>query len=869
MEEAGVKLIVAGLQKFMGDMKSASSEVASFGNYNTILGTIFNSLGNTIDNFIGFSLRSLEHALGELLADAIEFVIKKLQELATEVIEAGNEFQTLEIRLQGLNYAEAIESGMDYTAAMDQAVEVTKEQLQWIRQLAVLTPFDATDIANVFTLARSYGFSAEEAQKLTVAVTNFTSGMGLSNVEVERIVTNLGQMVQQGKITSTEVRDLARGAFVPVADVLERVRIALEKAGTAGVDFTDKVAGLRTKVQDYETQLAIAVQRQSEFTETTAESTRMANQATIDKLTKQISDTNMELQTYNLLMDGSGTITKEMFEKIRREGIPAQFFIDSFIEMTGERFPDAAERMAKAFLPAIANLKDLVKSFFGANVIKTILDTLGEKISSFTSKFGEMSEAGPIFTELGERLEGATIRIGETIAEIIAEIFKLGPSADEMAEMFVGGIEKIAEWLDTNKADIITWAQNAITWIKEKVIPAVQELLKWLFGAPGGEGSEPTQGAIGKFFTWLTEEFIPRVQETANWFQDVLLPAIGSMEPLFAALIPLGEALFDVLLAMFGAEDGKKFADFIKEDLVPAIEDLTGWIRENKDMIAKLLKAYLALELIWVVISWIGAFIMKLIAMGVFIVQAIGIIGWLGLMFQTLRATVGSAIQSIWNGFEFLKRKLNEWKEMWRKFLGDVESAVKNRDWGALGKAIIDGLWNSVKWNFDLFTGYWKTVWENIVRTVKNILGIASPSAVFYDIGVAIMQGAANGVMAGASMLINAAVEAAIAAYEAVLAALGIGSPSKLFMQVGKYSMQGFAEGVMETSQSTAAVMRAAMKQVVASAASAPAQAYASASTTVQNTNTNNNYFNMNINSSASTEPIIQDYEMMQSLVGA
>lgn len=66
--------------------------------------------------------------------------------------------------------------------------------------------------------------------------------------------------------------------------------------------------------------------------------------------------------------------------------------------------------------------------------------------------------------------------------------------------------------------------------------------------------------------------------------------------------------------------------------------------------------------------------------------------------------------------------------------------------------------------------------------------------------GMAMMQGVAQGIKEGRSLVITAAVEVAVAAFEAAKAQLAISSPSKKFKMIGDYCVQGFAEGLKDAS---------------------------------------------------------------------
>jgi len=236
MEEVGVEAIVKGLSAFLGDMGKINSSLQGVRGEGTLLQRAFGAVTDGILSFGEHVARVAEVALGVLLRDAIRAAVDFVKELISVTIDAGNEFQVLELRLQRLNFNTLVESGIDYNDATRQSIDLTKEQLKWLQLLAAQSPYDATDVANVFTLARSYGFAGDAAQHLTQDILDFSSGMGLSNVEVKRIIINFGQMVQQGKVTQRELNDLARGAFVPVNDVL---KIMSEQTGVAIEDMDD------------------------------------------------------------------------------------------------------------------------------------------------------------------------------------------------------------------------------------------------------------------------------------------------------------------------------------------------------------------------------------------------------------------------------------------------------------------------------------------------------------------------------------------------------------------------------------------------------------------------------------------------------
>ncbi len=237
MEEIGVQAVVKGLTSFLSDLGKIKSGLTGLQNAlpkGNLFTDIFAGGANALKSLGREVLNVAEYALGHILADAVQWVTQKISELAQATVESGSQFQLMELRLNRLNLNTLIQQTGDFTTAQKLAKEATQDQLQWVLKLAATTPYDAQDIANVYTLARSYGFVGEQAKGLTKDISDFAAGMGLGNTEIERIIVNFGQMVQQGKVTQREMNDLARGAFVPVNDVLKRMQ---ENVGLTDKEF--------------------------------------------------------------------------------------------------------------------------------------------------------------------------------------------------------------------------------------------------------------------------------------------------------------------------------------------------------------------------------------------------------------------------------------------------------------------------------------------------------------------------------------------------------------------------------------------------------------------------------------------------------
>lgn len=759
MQKVGVEAIVAGLGSFLGDMKKVDKSIKDLIPGSNLLSRAFEGVGSVVQWLTGSVFRVLEYTLGNLLASAIQSVVGWLRDLVTGAMDSADEFAKLQLRLERLNFNSLTESGEEYTDIMAEAVRLTKEQIAWATRLAASTPFDAKDVTNVYTLARGYEFTADEAKSLTEAVIDFTSGMGLSATEMERVIINFGQMRQQGKLNGQDLKDLARGAFVPVNRVLE---ITAQKLG----------------------------------------------------------------------------MTTEEFNKLRSRGAlsadAVNVFRESFEELVGVRFEGAAEKMGSVFSVAKENIEGLIRDLIGMNVVMPVLNILGERMQAITEAIASSDERW-------NSLTASMSRIGEAVAGIITDLMGIAPSAEGIADALLTGLDKIADWLEEHRDDIVAWAQKSAKWVGEELLPKITELWGILFGSEG----EP--GAIQKFGDWaqntlfpfLQQQILPVLQDISDLIfgaeedsdlatsineingtplQNVLY-IIMSLKPLLEPLKELFGAIGDVIITAFGGEEPESFAEFVTNTLVPAIQDLTKFIDENKEGLANLIKVLLLMSILGTVAAWVVSLTIKILAF----LAAVGgaviitpIILAVVAVFNILKNNITTVVNIILLLIEHLKNRFTDWKNNWTQTINDVVTAFKNKDWAGIGKAIIDGLIRGVQ--------------SDVSRLMSLVSGIAT-------------------------QVINN-----------FRANLRIKSPSAIFEDIGEKTIQGFAEGITNAIGLAKRAMSQVTGATLSIGAMAPARlAGAMAPGTVSNNTTNN--LTLNMQSSAPTENIIADFEMMRSMV--
>lgn len=735
MEEVGVTAVVKGLTSFLSDLGKMDRGLKGLAPSGNLITSIFSTFGDVLSNVGREVLNIAEFALGQLLANAITFVVQKLQELIGATIQAGAEFQTMQLRLNRLNFNSIVQSGADYVDVMEAAKSATQEQLKWIQRLAVQTPYDAQDIANVFTLARSYGFADNEARGLTQDISDFAAGMGLGNVEIERIIVNFGQMVQQGKVTQREMNDLARGAFVPVNDILKQMGQNVSQLSKVELAALAKATGISA-----------------------------------DALKHLGDDTQA---------------ARDTMTEFRKKQESVNFFMQAFSDLVKNRFQGAAQDMARTFQGATANAQDFVKSLIGFGVVKPILDKIGGSLADLINSLTT--------TANWDALTTAAQKLGDSLSNVMGDILGLLPSADNLAQKIISGISGLSSWIDAHRGDIVGFFKGIGMTIQTRVVPFIlkivdsfntirdwvtknSKLISSFFGTLGeivrkvfsdlGGGNIKISGGLQGFLDAITGFMNYVIQN-----KDAIIPWVEGFIKLFAIIQVVGFvfgvlmsiliAIFSPILAIIGIVIGVigvfnilgpiivAVATFIVTVLLPAILIAIVVFLAIIGVIAAVVIAFdlfrQAVEFVRGVVEVFGPAVLA-----IFNALKEGVI----LAFETMALNIILKIIGIVNTV--------------REKVEIIKDIFLDQPWGRIGREMLEGVARGVLQAVQGLIDAVVHAVEVAYQAALDAIGAQSPSKLFMNVGRYAMLGMAKGIenMSGmvADTMQNAMMEAAMPA---------------------------------------------------------------------------------------------------------
>ena len=668
-----------------------------------------------LENVVGLSEYQVQRFKN--LRGAHDLYVKKLDELDRAGMESGQQFADYTRRLEYTDGQiralipgfDALDSRMqnsafgtyNFTQALEDAKGPADALLQWAINMSVRTPFTPETISTATSLAMAMGFTSNETKRLITNVGNFTSGMGLSDEVMTRIIYNFGQMRSAGKVTGTELRDLARGAMVPVNDILEQMR---QNLGMTGMSFDafKKLAG----------EGGVPVEAFFEAFQQIAESDFPG---AMERMSTTWQGVTQDFQDFMNVVLGSA-IMRPIIDMLSG-GLRG--LIDSMTT------PEALQKLETT--------KGLMLS---------ILDSLTGLATSLADALGIKIETGGLVDTLNGFLRGIGIPLRQLDALISGEV----ALPDLLGRLFGGGGDKPAFFDKILPA--IGRVMEAVGPIIDKWSPIFSELFGKLgealgVAAPkaGGTVIDTIVSVLDKLASWITanedviDNVITQVGTFITWVTEELVPALSG--PGVAAFSTFVQGLTDVIMGLVGALLSLMAGDWgaLGENLTLIGEGLVTGIGDTiANLSAGIFEALTPGEGTFedAMSVWYG----PLAEQWGIIMDALG--PFLATKWQETVNKALTTIGTIFNGF------------------AAINAALFQR-----GTDMIQGLWDGIQKKIDAMKAWLKTQIDAILALWDRLLGMHSPSTEMAKRGemmiAGLQKGMQAGLRAGAGMMANAA----------------------------------------------------------------------------------------------------------------
>lgn len=662
-----------------------------------------------------------EIAAGILAAKVFQAIASGLADMARQAIAAASYFQTLTIRMETLLrlQSDGTSVAQGLAGSFDTQSSAAERLLGWVRKIGVTTPFSVERIADTVSMGLAMGFTEEQTKKMTTSAVDFTAAMGLQDDVMWRIVYNFAQMKQQGKVTGTELRDLARGALVPITDVLHRMQ---EDLGMTNISF-------------------------------------------------------------------------DKFHKLAAKGkVDVNAFFTAFNEIVGEKMQGAAARMSETMMGVSNNIKDLIESVLGGLVLKPMFDDIAKAANNFIQSL-LVPEVQDLFGHMGKTLE--------TVVRLFGEL--VGGAADFKGIDLVGSLEKVNRFLgnlenilfdikigrydvalknlgfsDDQVGAILDFADGVNGFVADlKSIPekatSFFDSIKLFLAQDDNQKWKSFHNFVADLSNMDTHQWI----EFGNFLTTIrdALPVVQAWLQTIWVIIQDVAAVIGPTLAPAFAHLGETLKNLFTPELANTILQVLGIIAAAVGSILLLLVGTVVgivngiITAIDLAMQWFQATVMPAIAiisegiqnlLGGNVWEGIKqIIGGTLLAIAGLFVTAGGLILGFLLGFingviqffinlkdelvghsiipDMLNSIIDWFHTKFDELLAFIRDLIPKLI--QAGTDLIAGLWQGFKDRWAQFLSDSKALIEGLPKWVKKILGIASPSKVFMDIGQQITRG--------------------------------------------------------------------------------------------------------------------------------
>jgi tape measure domain-containing protein len=799
-------------------------------NYNLTVTVLGRDKASGIFGGVSRSLGRIGEIIAGILgARLIIGLIDRLSDLAGAALDAAAQFQQMQVGLEGL-VARELSRATDGVKSIAEVFPVARDRaaelMEVLSKISIISPFQVEDIQQVFRMQMAFGFTTDQALRMTDGLLNMAAGIGASSEMLQRMGYNLAQINLQGKVTALDIRQLAL-AGLGLTDVLRYVGKQMGLNIETHLDFNKAIAAGKITWEDF----AINFQKYAEENFAGA-SERMAR--TLVGLKSTWHDVWV-LTIPKLLGPAVDVVTQRLsklldaFLEVRESG---------GLELFGERFARSLER---ALTPLDAVL-DLTTKWVGLQIDLQKVDTPRE-IHNIRNQLRHLLPTGDllgkIFTTLwGEKglsaltsfrkgldivknVLDAMKRIGGALKEAFQDAFQgllkfwdeFGPRISTALGNIVTKLLGLTNVKGGDILDIITSAGERFSeWITGEggraVVRFFEESLPNALDAVARFWEEHVQPAWNNVVSFVNEDLIPAWNNIKLFWDENGDTIHGYVMDFVNGLLGLTDDEISEGLDSLGQAINKATQRLV--DKGPEIADDIGWILDKLLELAQFVtsetfgdtvKGLIAFGSTFWFITKLAAALAGLGAVIAFITNPITLLaGALGLLMATIAIYGQDALDTL-HGLQDLLDAMKEglltkFAERLITNLGILSE--KRSEFETIGQDWIDGLIGGLdeKWQDAI---QWSLENAPFIGTFfRQLLGAESPSTVFHAIGVDLMQGFWNG-MKSLWVDILAWLVGIVAEAEAKLReASQSESPSKLFRSLSQDWMTGMFLGAKD-----------------------------------------------------------------------
>ncbi len=395
---------------------------------------------------VGSALGGIAVVAGGIISSQVfQAIANEMGKIVTEAIDAGQTFQLLEQRFKTLAARDYMrQTGADAVEALDKTSNAAQRNMEWLRKLAITTPYTVESLASMSAYAQAAGFTNTETKKLAQTIGDFSAGMGLEQQHVDRIIWNFSQMMSAGRVLGRELRDLGN-SMVPVDYIVEKL----------GKEFGKSKEDIKEMLKSGEINARKFINTFNEMSESEFAGA-MERQANTLKFAmnnvKDFIDTMLGLDILKPTFDVLGKMINDMLKDL---------------------MSDDARRASSGFGFALLNTFN--------TIVATLRDTVLPAIGAFFERLGIGGPTVEGVTTLIINMGYAFRLMGNIFARVTRAIGTLIESFTGMFDsLFTETVDNAHSWGYNLIINFAKGMSAAITYVLQALTYVAQTITKWL-----------------------------------------------------------------------------------------------------------------------------------------------------------------------------------------------------------------------------------------------------------------------------------------------------------------------------------------------------------------------------------------------------
>jgi len=605
---------------------------------------------------------------------------------------------------------------------------------------------DTADLLEVVSKAAVAG-NVSVADSLNL-VSGITKGYGDTSVEAAEKASDLAFLtVKLGQTTFPELAS-SMGKVVPLADALSVSQEELFGVMSTLTGVTGNTAEVSTQFRGV---LQGLMKPSKEMTAALDKMGFETGEAAIDSLglqgvLKGLSDT-VDGDTIKLAgMWGSiegGTAVMAL------TGSQAENFTEKTLAMSeasGEA-SNAYEVQSKTFANSMARMKQKLNVAL-VDIGTKLLPIVEELMDAFMELVPPLMEfIKPLIDKLMPVVKTIIDRLFPVFLELLDAFM---PILDPLIDIFLFLVDSVLIPLIDVLVPIIKQIMPVFVKLLDMLIPILEPLVKLFF-----QLVEAILPPLMDLVLKLVEAFMPLIEAIL----PIIIELLEIMMPIWLlwidALLWLVDTILPVFIAGLTFLAEKVFPKILEalRKIKPAINKVVKWFRELPAKIPAIIEELKnKIVAVWEKIKWATkkAFLQ--------------LKGTIFMAWWNIRKTVGEAVTKLIDKVKEIPKKIKD------KF-SDFKTRLK-----AAGSNLITGLWNGISSKVRWITNKIKGFSSSVIKKIKSIFGVRSPSTVMAGIGVNLDEGLAKGIIKSIDVVKKAAGKMGGIAIDAVANPINMGA---------------------------------------------------------------------------------------------